>query len=185
MKNDCGGPSPLSDIQLPFYSDVLRYTRLPPFPLGSTWDLLCTSHAAKTSIGLRLWDFAATCVYGKDKSQQLPWIHVLVLHEACCPRRPRRKDFGTKGHGSSVAFRPSANLPRSFRELSAPESNFQVTYSIFSQYHYSYNAPSTALIRWSHRGEESDQYSGRVSILGLRRLPLLQCPNPSVNPKCA
>ena len=28
------GIPPLSDIQLPFYSDVLRYTRLPPFSIG-------------------------------------------------------------------------------------------------------------------------------------------------------
>ena len=118
MKNDCGGHSPLSDIQLPltvtFYATLASHL----FPLGSTLDLLCTSHGAKTSIGLRL-GFRCCMRYGKDKSQQLPWIHVLVLHEACCPRGPRRKDFGTKGHGSSVAFRPSANLPRSFRGASA------------------------------------------------------------------
>ena len=174
MKNDCGGHSLLSDIQLPltvtFYATLA--SRL--FPLGSTWDLLCTSHAAKTSIGLHL---GFRCYMRLWEGQ--------VTATTLDPRFSLRKDFGTKGHGSSVAFRPSANLPRSFRELSAPESNFQVTYSNLFQYHYSYNAPSTVLIRWNHRGEESDQYSGGVSILGLRGLPLLQCPNPSVNPKCA
>ena len=52
---------------------------------------------------------AASCSFFSRK-----FCGFALAHEAICAGSPLRKDFGTKGHGSSLTFRPSVDLPPSF-----------------------------------------------------------------------
>ena len=59
------------------------------------------------------------------------WLCFALACEAISASSPRRKDFGTKCHGSSLTSRPSADLLRTFREFSAPGSSFRMTSNSF------------------------------------------------------
>ena len=184
MKNDCGGHSPLSDIQLPltmtFYATLASHLFSIGINMGFAMYVSCCKNFHRAPLGISLLHaFMGRTSLSNYPGSTFSFCMKLVVLEV---REERISDERPWVQCGLPAFRePSAELPRTFRA----GIKFQLTYSNLSQYHYSYNAPSTVLIRWNHRGEESDQYSGRVSILGFRGLPLLQCPNPSVNPKCA